>query len=179
MYKQGRPLVRQKKNSAQGSVLIEILIYFLLFMFLGMLLFQGATALQSRNRSADTKTAARLSLHAAADALSRDLRGAPTRVADWQKLGPREIQWRTDTVDISWYAEHGHVCRAHKKYNPRKKMWSERFVSVVATGITHVSFQPVLSTDDVPHVIKVMFTLEHESHDTVHGVVTLRNQEGV
>lgn len=163
-------------SAGAGVALIEILVYFLLLIFLGVLLFQGATALQTRMRVADGASAVNMSLHAAADALSRDLRVAPAQTAGWQKLGPSEIQWRTQTAEFDWYAEGGRLYRAQKKYNPLKKEWSDRAVSVVATGITSLLLQPVLSTDDTPQVIKVMFTLEHGQRAAVRGVVAMRNR---
>jgi type II secretory pathway component PulJ len=162
-----------------GIALIEVLVYLLLFAMVGGLLFQGAVALRMRLSAIDKKTDSLLALSAATDALSRDLRTAPSQQSGWLSLFPDRLCWRTSAMEIAWYKEEARLCRAQKTYNTLKKTWSSQTVSVVATHIAKVSFQPVLSVDTMQSVLKVLYHIEDSRTQSVEGAVAIRNREGI
>ena len=159
----------------KGFSLLEFLVYFLLLILFGTLLFHGAVSMHLQLTKAGRQGAAVLSLHAAADVLTRDLRTVPAEQTYWKKITDHELVWQTGNTTCGWRIEKNQLCRYEGTYDGKKRQWSKRTKSVVADGVHTLAFQ-MHGGEHQQSIASISFVIEGKNKSQVSSLVALRNR---
>lgn len=153
----------KKSNHLEGFYFIEMAVYSVCAMIIGLMLFRSATAIIVRLRSS-TRAVGHIGVIASAcHRFTIDVHMASSEHSAWKKISPHELIWQTTSSDIGWSFSDNKIWRTKGTFDTQHDRWAKKHTSLIGHAIENVLF----SVDLIEHT--------QVKHGTMHITDTKKN----
>lgn len=160
------------RNQA-GVTLFECLLYIALFSFIATASVSIVGRLWQSSMKAAKIERSRLTLYSAFDALSREIKSAPSLQKEWKSISQSCLIWPVSAKkkDRCWSMRNNTLFRTEGIYNAERETWSKKQSSSIAP-ITKLCFT-LNGTDRITH-ITIMLS---DDITTIEEKIALQNRK--
>ena len=160
-------------RNQSGVTLFECLLYIALFSFIATASVSIVGRLWQSSMKAACIERSRLTLYSAFDALSREIKAAPSLQKKWKLIAHDCLIWSVNEKkkDRCWSMRNNVLFRTEGMYDAERKTWKKKQSSSIAP-LTKLSFNPS-GTDRITH-ITIMLS---DGITTIEEKIALQNRK--
>jgi hypothetical protein len=137
----------KKSNGPEGFYLIEMAVYSVCAMIIGLMIFRSATSIVVRLRSSIRGISSIGVIASACHRFTIDVHMASREHSAWKKISPNELIWQTPSGDIGWSFSDNKISRIKGTFDTQHDRWTKKHTSLIAHAIEKVLF----SVDLIEH----------------------------